>query len=133
MKFTEIELPSNRRFGVFFAIVFLTVGIYLFFIDLLIYSYSLIAISGISFLVALLRAELLLPLNKVWMRFGFLLGLIVGPIVLGVIFFGLFTPIALAMKLFGRDELRLRLGDRESHWKIKNKSSSEIHSFKNQF
>jgi len=84
-------------------------------------------------LTALLKADLLLPLNKLWMRFGMLLGMVISPIVLGIIFFGLFTPISIMMKIFGRDELRLKLGVRASHWKEKESPIPPAESFKNQF
>ena len=89
--------------------------------------------ATIFFLVTLVNAKLLLPLNKLWMRFGLLLGMIVSPIVFGVIFFGLFTPISLLMTLFGRDELRLKLKSRDSHWKSKEMTASQSDSFKRQF
>ena len=74
-----------------------------------------------------------MPLNKAWMRLGFLLGVIINPIVLGLIFFLLFTPIALLMRLFGRDELRLRVKNRSSHWKNRNIRSIGMNTFKQQF
>ena len=84
-------------------------------------------------MTTLLKAELLLPLNKLWMSLGLLLGMIVSPIVLGIIFFGMFTPISQLMKLFGRDELRLKLKNRGSHWRLKELTSTPPESFKNQF
>ena len=66
------------------------------------------------------------------MKFGILLGMIVSPIVMGLIFFGLFTPIAMLMRLFGRDELRLSLKKKKTHW-INRKSLKEFDLFKKQF
>ena len=66
------------------------------------------------------------------MRFGHLIGMIVSPIVLGVIFFGLFTPIAMLMRLSGRDELRLKLSHKVSHWIIRSEPI-KAESFKHQF
>ena len=74
----------------------------------------------------------MLPLNKLWMRFGLLLGMIVSPIVLGVVFFVVFTPIAFVMRLSGRDQLRLKFRERQSYW-IKRDASVLADSFKNQF
>ncbi|MDB2564391.1 SxtJ family membrane protein, partial [Amylibacter sp.] len=71
-------------------------------------------------------------LNKLWMSFGFLLGKIVSPLIIGIIFFALFTPIAVVMRLFGRDELRLRFKSKESHW-INREISMQPNSFRNQF
>ena len=88
---------------------------------------------GIIFLViTILKAELLLPLNKLWMKFGLLLSFIVGPIVMGLIFFGMFTPIAFLMRLFGRDELSIKLNHKTSYW-VNRKIKEQTESFKNQF
>ena len=68
----------------------------------------LLVITLIFFLITIINSNLLLPFNKTWMRFGFLLGKIISPIVLGIMFFCLFTPYGLVMKLFGRDILLLK-------------------------
>ena len=67
-----------------------------------------------------INPKILLPLNKLWMKIGILLGMIVSPIIMGLIFFGIFTPIAFFMRLFGRDELRLRFKKKETHWISRN-------------
>ena len=82
-------------------------------------------------MVSLIKPGLLFPLNKPWMRFD-LLGMVVNPIVLGILFFVLFTPISIIMKIFGRDELQLRTKNK-SYWKRINKKSLSIESFKNQY
>ena len=132
MKFSEIKLPSNRKFGFFFTIIFLIISAYFFFNESYKSGYFFLLISIIFFIITILKAELLLPLNKLWMRIGLLLGMIVSPIVLGIIFFGLFTPIAMLMRLCGRDELRLKFTQKTSHW-ILRKESINAESFKNQF
>ena len=76
---------------------------------------------------------MLLPFNKLWMMLGVFLGKIISPIVIGIIFFGLFTPISLFMKLFRRDELRLKLKPSKTHWKIRNEGNSQVDAFKHQF
>ena len=88
--------------------------------------------SATFFITTLVKADVMLPLNKLWMRFGLLLGMIVSPIVLGVVFFVVFTPIAFIMRLSGRDQLRLQFRERQSHW-IKQDASVLTGSFKNQF
>ena len=70
--------------------------------------YILGAIFGIFLIITITNADALLPLNKLWMKFGILLGMIISPIIMGIIFFVIFTPIAILMRLSGRDELRLR-------------------------
>ena len=132
MKFSEIELPSNRKFGLFFTFVFAVAAAYFYDSENLTWAYIFIAASIIFLIVSLVRDEFLLPLNKLWMRFGVLLGMIVSPIVLGVIFFGLFMPIAIFMRLFGRDELRIKLSNKVSHW-VSRSEPITSDSFRNQF
>jgi hypothetical protein len=133
MNISDIELPSNRKFGFFFSGVFIAVSGYFYFGERLAVAYSLAAIGVLFLAVTLIKADILLPLNKLWMRFGLLLGMVVSPIVMGVIFFGLFAPISLMMRLFGRDELRLRFKQKKSHWIPRDTANTQTDSFKNQF
>lgn len=132
MKFSEIELPSNRKFGFFFTFVFAVATAYSVYVASIGLAYIFFAAALIFLLITLTKSDALLPLNKLWMRFGFLIGMIVSPIVLGIIFFGLFTPIALLMRLSGRDELRLKFTQQASHWILRNEPIKS-ESFKNQF
>ena len=84
-------------------------------------------------MTSIVKSQLLLPINKLWMYFGFLLGKIVSPILLGLIFFLMFTPLGLLMKVFGRDELRLNLKGRHSYWKVCKNNQVSPNTFKNQF
>ena len=133
MKLSDVKLPSNRSFGFLFSVIFLTSAILLIINDIFISSYVTFTFGFLFFLIAILKADILLPLNKAWMMFGLLLGRVISPIVLGFIFFGLFTPYSLVMKLFGRDELRLKLVERTSHWKERSLNKSQTNSFKQQF
>lgn len=133
MNFSEIELPSNRKFGIFFSAVFGVAAAY-FTITSSSKTFLVFLVLSILFLVtSLVKADLLLPLNKLWMRLGLLLGAIVSPIVMGVIFFGLFTPMSLVMRLIGRDELRLNVTTRKTHWKQRPRADHQDDSFKYQF
>ena len=132
MKFSEIELPSNKKFGFFFTLVFAIATGYFYLVASFTCVYVFAATVVVLFTVTVVKADFLLPLNKLWMRFGLLLGMIVSPIVLGIIFFGLFTPIALLMRLSGRDELRLKFKSITSHW-ISRSEPIQANSFKNQF
>ncbi len=130
--FADLEMPSNRNFGFFFSFVFLVASLFCYksSIDLAFYVFgcSGLLLLGISFA----QADLLRPLNKMWMSLGLLLGMFVSPIVLGIIFFALFTPIAFVTRFAGRDELRLRFGEQTSHW-IRRETAGQIYSFKHQF
>lgn len=92
------------------------------------------ALSTGFLLVALLRPALLAPLNKLWMRFGLLLARIVNPVVLGLLFFVVFTPIGLLARLLGKDFLRLKRDPRAaSYWIVREPPGPEPQSMKDQF
>ena len=133
MNLPNMKLPSNRKFGVFFTAIFVIVAGYSYYVNSFLW-FSILGAFGLAFFIAtIVRAEVLLPFNKMWMRFGLLLGMIVSPIVMGVIFFGIFTPISILMRLFGRDELRLRFNKKKmTHW-VEREVSKELDAFENQF
>ena len=132
MKFSDVELPSNKKFGYFFTLVFVLLAVYFFTKELILLTYIMSLTSAIFLVFSITKAELLLPLNKLWMRFGLLLAMIVSPIVLSTIFFGLFTPIALVMRLSRRDELRLKFYKKQSYWIVR-REPIKSESFKHQF
>ena len=132
MKFSEIELPSNRKFGFFFTFVFAVAAVYFYHTENINFTYAFVLASLMFSVVTLVKSDALLPFNKLWMKFGLLLAMIVSPIVLGVIFFGLFTPIATLMRLSGRDELRLKFTRKASYW-ISRNEQIKSESFKHQF
>ena len=132
MKFSQYEIPSNRKFGYFFTFVFalMVVNFYFRANVTLVYIFAVASISLL--LITLIKADVLLPVNKLWMRFGLLLGMLVSPIVLGVIFFVLFTPIAIVTRLIGRDELFIKFDRKESYWRIRSESVKS-ESFNHQY
>jgi len=89
-------------------------------------------LSLIFFTVSLIASKYLLYLNKIWMSFGQFLGLVISPIVMGSIFFGLITPTSIVTRIFGRDELKLDKSGQSSYW-IMRESKSNLSSFKKQF
>ena len=127
-------LPSNKKFGLLFAAIFLALALYAnskneatLIIVLLLLTSGFFLFSGFFY------QTLLTPLNKAWFMLGLVLGKVVSPIVLGIIFFGLITPIALIAKLTGRDELKLKRPKKSSYWSEPIGSNSDADSFKNQF
>ena len=132
MNFSDVKLPSNKKFGFFFTFVFILIATYFYNSANFLWAYLFGVTSLIFLFFAVFKDNILLPLNRLWMRFGLLLGMIVSPIVLGIIFFGLFTPIAFFMRLSGRDELRLKLSKKASHW-ITRSEPIKSKSFKQQF
>jgi hypothetical protein len=133
MKKFDLELPSNRKFGYFFTFVFILFGVYFYVVESIILSSIFLAVSFLFIIVTIINSEILLPLNKLWMRLGLFIGLIVSPIVLGAIFFGIFTPLSLLMRACGRDELSLKIKVCKTYWKTRNDKHKEYVSFKNQF
>ena len=128
------QLPSNKKFGLLFAAIFLALALYAnskneatFIIGLL------LLISGFFLISSFFYQTLLTPLNKAWFMLGLALGKVVSPLVLGIIFFGLITPIALIARLIGRDELKLKRPKKSSYWSEPIGSNSDADSFKNQF
>ena len=132
MKYNKFKLPSNKKFGFFFTFAFFGASSYFFLIDSIITSYIFFVLAVAFLLITFINADALLSLNKLWMHFGQLIGVIISPIVLGIIFFTLFVPYGLVMRLFGRDELRLKLRKRESHWKTREQLIPQT-NFKQQF
>ena len=133
LKLSELQIPTNRTFGFFFAGIFALAGGYCLKEGLYSAAYVFFVLVVAFFLVTVIKAELLLPLNRLWMFFGLLLGKIVSPLVLGVIFFGLIAPIALVMRIAGRDELRLKVKAPSSLWKTSDENSVSSVRFENQF
>ena len=136
MKTSELQLPTNKKFGFFFAAVFLVATTYFYINNASSSVVSTLSVVGLTFLVAtLVNPDVLLPLNRLWMRFGLLLGMIISPIVMGIIFFGLFTPMSLTMRLFRRDELRLRFKNKKTHWILRDFPDGDelSDSFKHQY
>lgn len=133
MKFNEIPLPSNKKIGFFFSFIFICIAIYLFFIDLFLLAYLFISLSLILYILSIIKPSILMPVNKLWMYTGFILGKIISPIIIGIVFFFIFTPVSLIQKLFGRDMLDLNNRKSSSSWKIRKYTSSKSTSFKQQF
>lgn len=128
-----IEPSSNRVFGFVFVAVFIAVGLLPLFSNGGVRVWSLI-VSGLFLLVALIAPAMLAPLNRLWMRFGMLLHKIVSPLVLGIMFFGVITPMGLVMRLMGKDLLRLRADpNASSYWIRRTPPGPARGSFKHQF
>jgi len=119
-------MPSDRKFGWTFAALFVLIGAL---------SHPwLIALGALFAVVTMLRAELLAPLKRAWMRFGELLNHVMSPIVMGVIFFAVFMPVALIMRAIGRDALCRRYEPAApTYWKRREPPGPREDSFRNLF
>ena len=121
----KIEKSTNRSFGLVFFIVFLIIGLWPLANGGSVRFWSLI-IALIFLFLGILNSKILTPLNVLWSKFGELLGIVIAPIVMGIIFFLVVTPTGLIMKMLGKDLLRNKFQiNNESYWikKEKNKSS----------
>ena len=125
----EIKISSNRSFGIVFFIVFLLISLYplLKGNDLRIWS---LVISFVFLVLGLINSKILTPLNRLWFKFGLLLGKIISPLVMGIIFFVVVTPIGIIMRLLKKDLLNLKYNKKQTYWIDKSGPKSKM---KNQF
>jgi len=125
----SFRIGSNRNFGIVFFVVFLLIATYPITYNGEIRIWSLI-FSIIFLILGLLNSKILSPLNNLWFKFGIFLGKIFSPVVMGIIFFFVVTPIGLIMKLLKKDILNLKYNKNKSYWIAKCGPKSKM---KNQF
>ena len=125
----DIKIGSNRSFGIVFFVVFLIIAIYplTYSGDVRLWS---VIISIIFLVLGILNSKILNPLNKLWFKFGIFLGKIMSPVIMGIIFFLVVTPIGLLMRLLGKDLINLKYNNNKSYWIEKTGPKSKM---KNQF
>jgi len=126
----KIKISSNRNFGLVFFIIFVIVSLWPLTYEGPIRIWTVI-ISLVFLILGLMNSKLLTPLNKLWFKFGTILGVIVVPVVMGVVFFLVVTPIGLVMKIMGRDLLNKKYDKKKRTYWIKRDTS--IGTMKRQF
>tara|TARA_B100000900_G_scaffold248097_1_gene211098 strand:- start:5964 stop:6344 length:381 start_codon:yes stop_codon:yes gene_type:complete len=121
----KIKISSNKSFGIVFFVVFLIIGLWPLLNN---ESYRLwsMVISLIFLILGLINSRVLTPLNILWFKFGLLLGKIVSPLVMGLIFFCVVTPIGILMKIFKKDLLNLKYSNKDSYWVDKTEPKSKM-------
>ena len=125
----EVKIGSNKNFGIVFFVVFLIISLYPILNDDSLRLWSLVI--SITFLIlGLMNSKILSPLNRLWFKIGIILGTIISPIIMGIIFFFVVTPIGYLMRLFKKDVLNLKFNDNKSYWIEKKGPKSKM---KNQF
>ena len=129
MKNDNIKISSNKSFGIVFFIFFLVIAILPLLNDDNIRIWSLI-VSIIFLILGFLNSQILTPLNKLWFKFGILLGNFISPIVMGIVFFVIVTPTSLIMRVLGKNLLNLKKGNKKTYWIERSKIESKM---KNQF
>ena len=129
MKNSKIKIGSNQSFGIVFFTVFLIIAIWPLLNGYEIRYWSLI-ISIVFLLLGMLNSKILTPLNKIWFKIGILLGNVISPIVMSIIFFLVVTPTSIIMKILRKDLLNLKKNNKNSYWIEKRKQNN---SMKKQF
>jgi len=125
----KIKLPTNRNFGIVFFFIFLIISFYPLLNNDGIRYWSLF-LSLIFLLLGLINSRFLTPFNKLWGRFGLMMGIIINPIIMSLIFFAVVTPTAYLLRLIGKDVLHLKKNNDKSYWK---KKENNLSSMKDQF
>ena len=120
---------SNKSFGILFFIVFLIIGLWPLYHSSPIKLW-LVIVAVIFLILGLLNSRILSPFNKVWVKFGELLGKIIAPIVMFTVFFVILTPLSLVVRIFKKDLLKVKYSKEKSYWIKREKN---IGSMKKQF
>ena len=123
------KINSNRTFGILFFLLFLLVGLWPITNNENLRWWSIV-ISLIFLFLAYINSSLLTPLNKIWIKIGELLGKIIAPIVMAIIYFVVVTPIAILLKLFRKDLLKIKFNSTTTYWIKRDK---KFGSMKRQF
>jgi hypothetical protein len=120
-----VKLPSDRSFGWTFTVVFALVALF--------HPWLMVLVVALA-AVTLLRAHWLAPLKRAWMKLGELMHHVVSPVILGVIFFGVFTPIGWVMRRAGRDTMaRSWDAAAKTYWVNRAPPGPSESSFRNMF
>tara|TARA_B100001029_G_C14753069_1_gene281851 strand:+ start:68 stop:445 length:378 start_codon:yes stop_codon:yes gene_type:complete len=109
------KIASNRSFGILFFIVFLIIGLWPLINGETVRVWS-ISISIIFLILGIINSKFLTPLKIIWIKLGETLGKFIAPIVMGIIYFIIITPIGLFMRLIGKDLLNTKLFKKKSYW-----------------
>jgi len=126
---SDIKLGSNKEFGIVFFIIFFIISLYPLINNGDIRLWSLL-IAIVFLILGLTNSRILTPLNRLWLKFGLFLGKIVSPLIMGIIFFFVVTPIGFIMRILKKDLLNLKFNNNKSYWISKNGPKSKM---KNQF
>ena len=107
---------SNRSFGLLFFVVFLILALWPLKNGSNINLYFII-VSAIFLILGLINSKLLSLPNKLWVKLGEILGIIIAPVVMALVYFIILTPISLIVRLFGKDLLELSFSkEKETYW-----------------
>lgn len=129
----QVEGSSDRAFGWVFAAVFVVIACWPLFNAGAPRWWSF-GVAAVVAVVAMLKPALLAGPNRLWRKLGVLLGRVVGPVALGVLFYGVVAPLGVVMRLTGKDPLRLKLDPgADSYWIPRKPPGPPPDSLTNQF
>jgi hypothetical protein len=130
---SNVKVGSDRSFGIVFSGFFSLIAAFLFWNKNANFIY-LLSCALIFGLISLGAPKYLHPLNILWFKFGGFLHMIVSPIILGLMFFSVITPIGLIMRILGKRTLNLQFNEKiTTYWINRNPPTQSSNSFKNQF
>jgi Saxitoxin biosynthesis operon protein SxtJ len=131
----DVKAPSERSFGITFVVVFALLAAFSWWHrGVTTTLYVTAGVSAVFAVLTLLAPRILRPLNLIWLKFGLLLHKIVNPVIMGLLFFGVFTPMGFVMRLFGVDFLQMKKKPAtDSYWNVKRDDGIADSSMKNQF
>ncbi len=125
----NIKIGSNRSFGIIFFIIFLIISLWPLLNGNGVRIWA-VSISLIFLILGVLNSKILTPLNKIWFKFGILLGNFIAPVIMGVIYFLIVTPTGILVRLFKKDLLFLKKNNKKTYWIEKNDKNNTM---RNQF
>ena len=121
----DIKISSNRSFGIVFFVIFLLISVYPLLYNENIRIWSLII--SITFLfLGIINSRILTPFNHIWFKFGLVLGRFISPLIMGLVFFLVVTPIGLLMRVFKKDLLNLKFDKNDTYWIDKQEPKSKM-------
>ena len=133
MQIDEKLLPSNKKFGYFFTIVFFIIFLYFFYYSNAHVYGIFLGLTVVTLLLTIFSPNRLIFFNKIWFKIGILLNTIVSPLILGIIFFVLITPVSIFFKIIRRDYLNIKSKHKDSYWIITEEKKLDKNSLKQQY
>jgi len=123
------KLSSNKSFGIVIFLILLAISVFPLFNGGVLIVWSFL-ISIIFLTLGVMNSKILTPLNKIWLKTGQLLGKIVSPIVMGIIYSLIITPTSFLLKIFGKDLLNIKKNNNKTYWI---KKDNKDNNMKDQF
>ena len=127
------SLSENTRFGILFSIIFAIVSLYFLYLNEYLFFISFLFISILILILGIYKPNLLSFFSNSWLLIGKIMGYLISPLILGIMFFFIITPISIFFKIIKRDELKIKNTKALSNWLPRQNKKIEKDSFKDQF